>query len=212
MCSLTISYFTKKLVDICNDFIFCKVMQEKGLLRELLKRILPDLNISILNIVPQKVVNLGIDVHGVRFDLFCLGRHVYTFQNLCCESPELQLGDGSTKIVLNANGMVDDISSELRSFLDYVAGKGVHDCFIEKLDKAVRRAKMDKEVSLEYIRMNMWNLERQEIGEEKGAQEEKKKVIMTMLKKGKTPEEITDLCEYPIELVNEVRDNMLATS
>lgn len=52
-------------------------------------------------------------------------KNIYSFRNLCRESPELQLGDGSTKIILNASGTADDVSLELKAFLDYVAGKVV---------------------------------------------------------------------------------------
>ena len=52
-----------------------------------------------------------------------MGRHVYTFENLCKEDNSIALNDGTTKIFLNAVSDMDDISKELRAFLDYVAGK-----------------------------------------------------------------------------------------
>ena len=44
------------------------------------------------------------------FDLFGLGRHVYTFENRCIEDLELPLGDDTTKIILNTKGTLDDVS------------------------------------------------------------------------------------------------------
>ena len=55
---------------ITSDFIFCKVMQDKELLRELIKMILPDIEIEDLEITAQKSVELGKDIHGVRFDIY----------------------------------------------------------------------------------------------------------------------------------------------
>ena len=37
------------------------------------------------------------------FDLFGLDERIYTFCNRCMEQPEFELGDGTTKIFLNAN-------------------------------------------------------------------------------------------------------------
>lgn len=33
------------------------------------------------------------------------------------------MGDGTTKVFLNTDSELDDVSKELRTFLDYVAGK-----------------------------------------------------------------------------------------
>ena len=55
---------------LANDFMFFKVMQEKALLKELIRRILPDIDIVEINLQAQKIVEIGPDIHGVRFDLF----------------------------------------------------------------------------------------------------------------------------------------------
>lgn len=52
------------------------------------------------------------------FDQYGEGRHVYTFTNRCKEDPDLEMGDGTTKIVLNVAGTMDDVSGGLKSFLD----------------------------------------------------------------------------------------------
>ncbi len=41
------------------------------------------------------------------------------------------MGDGITKIFLNTNGWLNDISKELKAFLDYVADKKPEDSFIK---------------------------------------------------------------------------------
>ncbi len=59
------------------------------------------------------------------------------------EYPELQKSikqDMDTRSV-----RLDDISKELKVFLDYVAGKKTEDSFIKKLENAVKDAKQNRE-------------------------------------------------------------------
>ena len=269
-----------KSLTISSDFVFCKVMQDKELLKELLERIFPQLSIIEIEVEPQKTIDVGPDIHGVRFDIFVtlidgttvdiemqvldtgylpkriryngsmmdaqmldkgilysklsdsyvimicpfdlfgLGRHIYTFKYMCVEAPSLELGDGTTKIVLNASGTLDDIDHRLKVFLDYVAGESVDDEYIRRLDKAVRKAKLNKIWRREYMTLYMRDLEQQEIGEERGKEigkeigkeGEQKTRILYMLNNGKTPQEITDFCGYPITLVNEVKESMMTAT
>ena len=54
------------------------------------------------------------------FDQFQEGLHKYTFENQCKEIPELVLGDESTKIFLCAGGHADDVSDEMKDFLNWL--------------------------------------------------------------------------------------------
>lgn len=101
-------------------------------------------------------------------DLFGKGRHMYTFENRCREDGELVLDDGTVKVFLNASGSMDDVSKELRAFLDYVAGEKSEDAFVKKLDAAVNEAKKNREWRHEYMTLLMRDLENQEKGMEKG--------------------------------------------
>ena len=40
-------------------------------------------------------------------DSFGLNSAVYTFKNLCVQNPMLQLGDRTTKVILNAKGIAE---------------------------------------------------------------------------------------------------------
>ena len=252
---------------ITNDFIFCKIMQDKELLEELVRMILPDIEFNDLNITAQKSIEVGKDIHGVRFDIYVTsddgtvieiemqvlnrgnlprrlrfygsmadselldkgvvysklkdsyviaicpfdyykkGLHKYTFTNRCHEVDELEMDDGTTKIVLNAVGTADDVHGRLKEFLNYVAGKHSDDEFVKKLDEAVYKARQNKEWRREYMTLAMRDLENQEIGIEK----EQKRQIEKLLKKGKTPEEIVDFCDYPASLVKAVQESLLVT-
>ena len=54
------------------------------------------------------------------FDKFKQGRHLYTFRERCDEDNKLSLNDGAVKIFLSTKGTLDDISPEVKEFLDYV--------------------------------------------------------------------------------------------
>ena len=135
------------------------------------------------------------------------GRHVYTFTNRCHEEAGLEMADGTTKIVLNAVGTKDDVSGRLKEFLRYVAGESSEDEYVKKLDDAVKMARANKEWRREYMTLMMRDLENQEMGKEKRDREK----IEVMLRKGKSPEEIADFCDYPIELVKQVEESLLQT-
>lgn len=255
-----------KSIGISNDFVFCKVMQDKELLSELIRRILPDLKFTDLKIDGQKTIEIGPDIHGVRFDVFatmedgrivdielqvlntgnlpkriryygsmadmqmlekgvvydelvesyvvmiCLfdlygeSRHMYTFTNRCKENPELEMGDGTTRIVLNATGTKDDISPKLKAFLSYVAGNAVEDEYVKKLDEAVQKARQNKKWRNEYMVIYMRDLEHEAIGAKRRDREK----IAEMLQDGKTPEEIASFCKYPMTLIEEVQKSIMS--
>ena len=101
-------------------------------------------------------------------DIFGLDRHKYTFENLCLEDTSIRLNDKTTKIFLNANGKADDVSSELKAFLDYVAGRKNNDPYVEELEKALNDARNNREWRYEYMTLLMRDQENQEIGKEIG--------------------------------------------
>jgi len=88
-------------------------------------------------------------------DIFGRGRHIYTFENLCREDTNISMGDEAVKIFLNAGGCMDDVSVELKAFLDYAAGRDVDDAFVQELDKAVKEAKKNREWRHEYMTLLM---------------------------------------------------------
>ncbi len=77
------------------------------------------------------------------FDPFHSGRHKYTFYNTCYEDNSIRLDDGGVTVFLNAKGTTDDVSPELKAFLDFIMGKSSDDPFIMELDELLRDAKKD---------------------------------------------------------------------
>lgn len=58
-------------LSISNDFLFGKVMQDAELCKELLQRILPDLDIDHVEYPElQKMITEDIDAKGVRLDVY----------------------------------------------------------------------------------------------------------------------------------------------
>lgn len=100
------------------------------------------------------------------FDTFGKGRHIYTFENTCKEDKSISMGDEAVKIFLNASGTLDDVSKELKAFLDYVAGKKPEDSYIERLDEAVKEAKKNREWRHEYMTLLMRDQANVKKGEE----------------------------------------------
>ena len=85
------------------------------------------------------------------FDLFGQNRHIYRFRNFEMSDKSLLLDDGTMKVFLNSRGTEDDISDELRNFLDLVNGLEPADDFCEELDCEVRKAKQSAEVRRSYM-------------------------------------------------------------
>ena len=245
------TYTTWEELTISNDFLFGKVMQDAELCKELLQRILPDLNIDRI-VYPelQKTISLDLDAKSIRldvyvkdgrgtiydiemqvidtkelpkrtryyqsiidlqlidkgelynklkpcfiificpFDPFQKGRHIYTFENLCKEDKTLSLNDGMTKIFLNAKGTQDDVSQQLHAFLDYVAGKESEDLFVQKLKKAVKEAKKNRNWRLEFMTLLMRDQENIEKGRMEGRMEGIEAIILDNLEEGISKERI----------------------
>ena len=120
---------------------------------------------------PYKKLNQSYVIFICLEDVFGKNRHIYTFENICREDPEIKLRDGAIKIFLNAKSNRNDVSSELRAFLDYLGGKKSEDEYVQKLEKAVREAKHNRKWRHEYMTLLMRDQENQEIGEERGRRE-----------------------------------------
>lgn len=102
------------------------------------------------------------------FDLFGMGRHVYTFENRCVQDLELPFGDETVKIVLNTKGTMDDISPEMKRLLDYIDGKEPEDDFTKELDKAVQAVRNNEKWRVDYMTLQMHYQEKFEEGVEQG--------------------------------------------
>ena len=169
---------------------------------------------------PYKKLNQSYVIFICLEDAFGKNRHIYTFENICREDPGIKLRDGAIKIFLNAKGNLNDVSSELRAFLDYLGGKKSEDEYVQKLERAVKEAKRNRKWRHEYMTLLMRDQENQEIGEERGRREgrlegrregqlegELRKLVSQIRKKqlrGYQKEQIADLLEEDIQTVEKI--------
>lgn len=85
-------------------------------------------------------------------DVFGKGLHKYVFKNICTSDSSIHLNDGSYKVFLNASGVKDDVDEDLKTFLDFIAGREVeNDSYITKLQKAVEEARNNETWRGEYM-------------------------------------------------------------
>ena len=101
------------------------------------------------------------------YDPFGKGRWVYTFENICREDPELALGDGATKIILNVKGSVGEISDELKALLRYMDGFTPDNDYTRRLDRAVMDVRSDEEWRREYMVLMERDRAKERLGERK---------------------------------------------
>ncbi len=252
---------------ISNDFLFGKIMRNPQLCKELLERILPEVEIDHIEYPElQKTIKEDVDARSVRldvyvkdgkgtvydiemqavdtrelakrsryyqsmidlqlidkniaykklnrsyiificpFDLYGKGRHIYTFENICKEDNNILLGDETTKIFLNADGVMDDISKDLKAFLDYVAGKKSEDIFIGKLEEALKEAKRNREWRHEYMTLLMRDQENLEKGREEGREEGIIIMIENALQTTKSIRQTSMILQLSEETVRKIAD------
>ena len=137
------------------------------------------------------------------FDLFGMGKYIYTFEETCSEVPNLKLGDGAKRIFINTRGEnKDDVSSEfiaLMEFIEYNKSNNVSDSLSANYAKIVERVmqiKDDEKVGVRY--MQKWEEEalikqegRKE-GKEEGKEEGKDTLadVIVRISSGESPESI----------------------
>lgn len=74
------------------------------------------------------------------------------------------MGDGATKIVLNIQGSVGEISRELKDTLDFMAGKAPKGEYAKDLEHAVDEVKKSEKWRREYMTLLMRDKEQQKFG------------------------------------------------
>lgn len=139
----------------------------------------------------------------VPFDPFGQDHMIYTIRNKCEELPELPYEDGARTLFLYTKGKKGQFSQELCDFLKYMEYKNEENAkteTLQKIQKMVNQVKMDKGVSLEYMK---W-FEHEEKIRKQGRREELLDLVKKKLEKGKSPEQIADELERELEEVLEL--------
>ena len=135
------------------------------------------------------------------FDKFKRGRHIYTFRERCDEDSSLTLNDGTVKIFLSTKGSIDDISSDIKNFLNYVDNGAIVGNFVQQLDQAVNIVKSNEKARLEFMTYQMALLESKLEGEEKGREENLIENLRSVMKKlNLSPDNAMDFLDVPQDI------------
>ena len=82
-----------------------------------------------------------------NYDPFGADRYVYTFRSRCDEDYGIVLNDAATKMVINTNGSLGEISPELATLIRYMKDGETGNDYTEKLDREVRLIRNDEKCS-----------------------------------------------------------------
>ena len=85
------------------------------------------------------------------FDPFKENLKMYTFKNLCVESRNLELGDGSTIIFLNAKGDNGKPHKDIKNLLNFIKGESAKGSFTKKIALKVDEVKRNDRLKVGYM-------------------------------------------------------------
>ena len=138
------------------------------------------------------------------FDPFGLSRHIYTFRNLCVEDKGLELGDKTTKVIVNSTGTADDVTPDVKAFLDYVNGIMSDDAFVREIDEEILRVKQIEQERVGYMTYEMKLEEEREFGREEGREEGKIEMVQEMLRNHQPLDFISKISKFSVEKISEI--------
>ena len=151
-----------------------------------------------------------------EFDIWGKDYMVYTVRNKCDEVPELDYDDGLRFLYFNIKGKKGG-SESIRNMLKYMQDSkesSAVDDATKELDKYVSNVRRNPEVRGNYMTFGDridWEKElSREEGREEGREVGHVDVIEDMLKNGKTVEMIAEFCNYPVEYVRKIEEQMKA--
>ena len=99
---------------------------------------------------------------------FKYNRHFYSFHERCDQELDFILESGVTKIFLSTKGTMDDVSPDIKAFLDYVDKGIVSGDFVKELDQTVQLVKSNRKAMKEFMTYQMALLESEMTGEQRG--------------------------------------------
>lgn len=148
------------------------------------------------------------------FDPFGEGRHIYHFENLCRENPAVRLEDGTEKIFLNTEGIMDGAEEDLKNLLKYFRSLTPQDVYTRELDEAVAAAREHREWRLEYMKMEAWEQDIRRESREEGKTEGRVEggiinlagLVYRKVLKGKSPEETAEELEEDAGKIKRIYD------
>ena len=140
------------------------------------------------------------------FDKFKKGRHIYTFQERCDQDTNLKLNDGTTKIFLSTKGTLNDVSTEIKAFLDYVEYNTITGKFITELDDAVNSVKTNEKARHDFMTLQMYLLE----NEMEARMAERENLAIKLIRRGRPLQEIHEDTELSMQHLEQLAQNLFS--
>jgi methionyl-tRNA synthetase len=154
-----------------------------------------------------------------QFDPFNADLPCYTFKNLCLENKNIELSDGTTKVIFNSSAYEKENNLEISAFLKYIKTKVPTSNFTDRLHRLVEEHKLNNKFKNEYLAMNLHDrditrkafAEGEALGIEKGiSQGAEQKTIETaknmILQSVGTLEQISLVTGLSVEEINKLKE------
>ena len=149
------------------------------------------------------------------FAMFDGKHHIYNFHNFCVQDNNLSLDDGAGKIFLCSEGELDDVSSDIRAFLDYMKGLPVNNEFVTEIDDLVREIKNTEKERVSYMTFEMKMQEAHNDGWEEGLSEGlaqgRAQMAIDMLRDNEPIDKIVKYSRLSLEQVQELAKQIWQT-
>ncbi|MBQ9487900.1 MAG: Rpn family recombination-promoting nuclease/putative transposase [Selenomonadaceae bacterium] len=115
------------------------------------------------------------------FDPFGAGRRVYTFKDLCLESRDLELANGSTTIFLNAKGINGDVHKDIEYLLELINGQKAQGDFTKRVETRVDEVKNNDKMKVSYMSWYAEEMRIKRLAQIEGREEGKLDMIKNLL-------------------------------
>ena len=136
-----------------------------------------------------------------QFDPFNADLPCYTFKNLCLENKNIELNDGTTKVIFNSSAYEKENNLEISAFLKYIKTKVPTSNFTDRLHRLVEEHKLNNKFKNEYLAMNLHDRditrkafqEGRDSGIEEGAEQKAIETAKNAIKMGLSIQQIMQL-------------------
>ncbi len=129
---------------------------------------------------------------------------MYTFRNVCLQDTQIRLEDGTTKIFLCSDGIMDDVSPDVKAFLDFMKGLPVNDNFVDEIRNLITDIKHQEKERVSYMTYEMKMQEARNDGKEEGLIESSTQTALDMLRDNEPIEKIIKYSRLPLERIQKL--------
>ena len=112
------------------------------------------------------------------------------------------LPDGATKVFLSTKGELDDVTPDVKAFLDYVDGVISNDDFVQEIDREIKDVKTIEQERRSYMTYEMKMREERK----EGRKEMLNEMIISMLNRKKSPSFIAEALEISMDVVYSIAE------